>query len=258
MGREDGFDHLGEWMQRKSEVVVERLRGALSVWGLDLVHGFSLDQYNASVKSLYQVPDFGRNDALAVLIGNTKALWPLFLDMLSREPERLHHHAPLNQYVEDGVSAALDSIQVPVAFAVRWAHLDPKEGFAAQTMAEVSGLAARSATHLSVHPRFGPWIALRAVVIFDQSGERTTNAKLPCVDCPLHCLPVLERAMKVQQADPLDERSVGSGQHWRRWLAVRDACRVGRQFRYSESQIRYHYTHDPLFLASQLRWRDQG
>jgi methylmalonic aciduria homocystinuria type C protein len=28
---------------------------------------------------------------------------------------------------------------------------------------------------------------------------------------------------------------------WRLWLAVRDACPVGREHRYSDEQIRFHY-----------------
>jgi methylmalonic aciduria homocystinuria type C protein len=35
---------------------------------------------------------------------------------------------------------------------------------------------------------------------------------------------------------------------WRSWLAVRDACPVGRSARYAEEQIAYHYTKDPSHL----------
>ena len=30
-------------------------------------------------------------------------------------------------------------------------------------------------------------------------------------------------------------------ERWRLWLAVRDACPVGRAHRYSDAQIRFHY-----------------
>ena len=37
-----------------------------------------------------------------------------------------------------------------------------------QTLAEVAGLAyTHPYSHLSLHPRFGPWFALRAVLVFD-------------------------------------------------------------------------------------------
>jgi hypothetical protein len=31
---------------------------------------------------------------------------------------------------------------------------------------------------------------------------------------------------------------------WRAWVAVRDACPVGRASRYGDEQIRYHYAKD--------------
>lgn len=39
---------------------------------------------------------------------------------------------------------------------------------------------------------------------------------------------------------------------WRRWLAVRDACPVGRAHRYSDAQIAYHYTKDRGVLRDAL------
>lgn len=35
---------------------------------------------------------------------------------------------------------------------------------------------------------------------------------------------------------------------WRPWLAVRDACPLGREHRYSEQQVAYHYTKDAKWL----------
>jgi len=32
--------------------------------------------------------------------------------------------------------------------------------------------------------------------------------------------------------------------HWQAWLAVRDACPVGKAARYDDSQIRWHYALD--------------
>lgn len=32
------------------------------------------------------------------------------------------------------------------------------------------------------------------------------------------------------------------------WIAVRDACPIGREHRYPEDQLRYHYTKDRSLL----------
>jgi hypothetical protein len=39
-------------------------------------------------------------------------------------------------------------------------------------------------------------------------------------------------------------RAVGSKgpERWRAWLEVRDACTAGREHRYSDEQIAYHYS----------------
>ena len=42
-------------------------------------------------------------------------------------------------------------------------------------------------------------------------------------------------------------------ENWRSWVAIRDACPLGKAHRYSDEQIRYHYTKDiKLLEASEL------
>jgi hypothetical protein len=53
------------------------------------------------------------------------------------------------------------------------------------------------------------------------------------------------RALASEPVDP--EKGLP---HWEDWLAVRDACPVGRHFRYPEGQLRYHYTRDASALQS--------
>ena len=36
--------------------------------------------------------------------------------------------------------------------------------------------------------------------------------------------------------------------NWRTWLAMRDACPIGKGVRYGEQQIRYHYLKDRSIL----------
>jgi methylmalonic aciduria homocystinuria type C protein len=109
-----------------------------------------------------------------------------------------------------------------------------------QRLAERAGFAPLSSGRLSAHPVYGPWFALRAVVVFDVDGPDgpAPFANAPCAGCDAPCRVAFEHALAVSDArsDPalLHER-------WRPWLAVRDACPVGRDWRYSEEQILYHY-----------------
>ena len=59
----------------------------------------------------------------------------------------------------------------------------------------------------------------------------------------------------------LTGRAAGSLDHghveaqWADWLALRDRYGVGREHRYSDAQIRYHYTRDKSVLAHALATR---
>lgn len=37
---------------------------------------------------------------------------------------------------------------------------------------------------------------------------------------------------------------------WQKWVRIRDACSIGREWRYSDDQIRYHYVADRALLRS--------
>jgi hypothetical protein len=44
-------------------------------------------------------------------------------------------------------------------------------------------------------------------------------------------------------------RALATPNDWRAWLAVRDACPIGRDYRYDDDQLRYHYTKDRAALG---------
>ena len=51
----------------------------------------------------------------------------------------------------------------------------------------------------------------------------------------------LDKAMKKHQGSAYGP-ALGNG--WRDWVRVREVCPVGQSARYSDDQIRYHYTLD--------------
>ena len=207
--------------------------------GFDLLQPLQVGWYNRAVSEAYRLPDFSEPSSLAVLVGNTRALWRPFCQALSGDDALATAVAPLDEYTERVLRAAVDGLAVPSV--VRFGHQPPPHRVAMQRLAHVAGLAYLAPSHLSVHPVYGPWIALRAVVVIDRPGPPgpAPEPPRPC-ECEGHCLPFLERALADSQE--LAQRSVQAS--WRSWLAIRDACPVGRQHRYGERQIRYHYLHD--------------
>jgi methylmalonic aciduria homocystinuria type C protein len=127
--------------------------------GLDLVQPFQVAWYNRPVADAFRLPDFGRSSALGILVGNTRAIWPRFLDALRANRPGPDERNPLDSYVQAIVLPALEPL-IPRS-EVRWAQ-DPPPCLAVQRLARLSGLAYLSPSHLNVHATYGPWIALRA------------------------------------------------------------------------------------------------
>lgn len=239
-----------EWLAQ----VVARLACS----GLDLARAFDASEYDAMARAhggLRPLAAFVRPRPLALLVGNTRALWPHFLAAYRSDPALRAAPDPLDTWVAARVSDALASS--PVASVL---HLASDRGEHLVSMlraAEASGLARTGPAHLAVHPEHGPWFGLRALVVFDADAHtatapapaaggreagagRTARREAaddadPCRGCSAPCVVAMERAIAASA-------SADGGAAWTAWLAVRDACPVGRDSRYSEDQILYHYT----------------
>lgn len=218
--------------------VMATLSSGLGPLGFDLVAPFRLGDYNEQVEPRLRLDDAGSGDHLGVVIGNTRALWPLWLDALSRDQTLAACRDPLDAYTERCVHGVMAQLGVPAS--VRFAHETGARTPPIQRIAHIAGLAFLTETHMSVHPTYGPWIALRAVVSAATPGRlaRARSIAHPCGSCQLGCQPAFERAVATLAGAPSEANARA---HWRAWLACRDACPAGRAHRYSEAQIDYHY-----------------
>jgi methylmalonic aciduria homocystinuria type C protein len=194
------------------------------------------------VDDAFKLPDFGRACSLGVLVGNTRALWPRFLDALRADPRRLDEGNPLDGFVASAVLRALET--VAHRSEVRFAHDPPPRRVAMQWLAHVCGLVYLSASYFNVHAVYGPWIALRAAIVIDSDGPEggPPDTPNPCPDCKTDCMPRFRQVAGDGSAGTQGHEAISL--NWRAWLAVRDACPVGRPCRYSDEQIRYHYSKD--------------
>jgi cyanocobalamin reductase (cyanide-eliminating) / alkylcobalamin dealkylase len=200
--------------------------------GFDLAAPFAIEPGDAPL------PRFGRARALGVVVGNTRALWPRFAAAVAADPALAADPDPLDRYTEATLTAA-----APAGAAVYFAHVAYAEGHVpVQALAARAGLAAIAPSGLCVHPTFGPWIALRAVVAIDAPPPPPrAPATLPCT-CAAVCLAV--RA----ELDRDGRRFDPASPTWTDWVRLREACPVGRAHRYGEAQLRYHYTRDRTLL----------
>jgi methylmalonic aciduria homocystinuria type C protein len=224
---------------------VRHIAAGCAAAGLDLVQPLRVGWYNDRIEAELRVPDLGRPANLAVLIGNTRVLWERFVEALRRDPGRAAGDDPLDDYVIAAITEVLSAL--PHRREVRWAH-DTRTPVAMQRLAQIAGLAHLAPSHLSVHPVFGPWIALRAVAILDVEGpaQPPPAPPNPCDRCEDACLAAYRRAVDLAGASATSHGALS--EHWEHWRAIRDACPAGRAYRYGDAQIRYHYTKDRAIL----------
>lgn len=210
------------------ERVTDRVASMVAVDGLDLAAPVDVNRYNAVVDEPYRVPTFDRESTLGIVLGNTKAMWPCFVEAMKNDTALFASENPLDDYVMGIVREAV--AHVPFETEVRFSHEPPPRRVAMQRLAEIASLAWLSPAHLSIHPTYGPWFALRALVVVDLDGPPTIEPPAPCAYCESGCKPTL--AWALGSDDPND------------WIAVRDACPMGAKYRYNEPQLRYHYEKD--------------
>jgi methylmalonic aciduria homocystinuria type C protein len=215
--------------------------------GLDVVQPFRVDWFNAAVEPSLRLPDWGRNSTLGIVVGNTRRLWRPFTNAIFNDPELIQRDHPLDTYVEtaltDITGRCIGARQVTL-----WAHQTVPSAIPIQRIAEASGLAYLSPSHLSIHPAFGPWLALRAVVVVDTDGPpgEAPRAPDPCARCAKPCLEPLAQALALSP-------DVGRGdveRNWRAWALVREVCPEGHAYRYDDEQLRYHYVKDRSILRT--------
>jgi cyanocobalamin reductase (cyanide-eliminating) / alkylcobalamin dealkylase len=214
------------WHRRR--VDIEALTAQLREHGLDIVHAFPARSV-ATEAGLDWLHDDARD--VGVLVGNSRALWEHFAASRGVDAELAAAPHPIEHYVEHALAASAPGARVIYAHATYDGVYRPF-----QRLAVAAGLAALAPSQLLIHPVYGPWFAVRAVLLV--AGEpppATPRIVQPC-DCAEHgCVPLFQAAC----TRPND---------WRAWLAVRDACPVGRSYRYSERQLAYHYTKDRQYL----------
>lgn len=235
--------------------LLDHLSESLELHGLDLVRPFSVRRVNKELSAEQKLPLLGFPDALGILVGNSRALWSPFLGAF--ESGELPLLDPLDHYIERSVAHATHlaarelspmAAQVLTEAWAGFSHRTQPRPLPMQKLAHLSGLALLGPAQLNIHPSFGPWIALRAVLVLPvDPANSLSNVPPPmpsrCSACSAPCRDELARALDASDASTTRVKSTLEvlTEQQRRFLRVREVCPLGSEARYSDSQIIYHY-----------------
>jgi len=223
--------------------MVAQFRKLIANRSFDIVHEFNTDWYNA-VKAAHLCPL--PPNKFALLVGNSKALWPRFLEFYRENASKGFEH-PFDTFVERSFQSILEEADEDgedVSRLVRLYfshHFEPERLVSFQKVAHVSGAATLDETlHLCVHERFGPWFSLRAIVVFLQDDIKPplTAPRPPAI--PLD--PAELQQAKAYLEKGLEARRNGGSEAWKDFIEVRGSVSYGREHRYDTPQLLYHYT----------------
>ncbi len=174
----------------------------------------------------------------ALLVGNTRDLWPRFVAAYLADAGLRAAQHPFDTFVETSLAAVIEDR------AVRFAHRMYDQAYVPmQRLAAAARLGALSATHLVIHPTYGPWFSLRALIAYETPAPALAAGFAGCAagDCQRGCEPLFAKTM-----------ASGRTATWRDWLSVRAACTTGTTWRFTDGQIIYHYTKDRRVIGTEM------
>src|SRR5687768_12220618 len=115
--------------------VLSRFQASCSRAGLDLVSSFAAAEYNRQVELPERLHDFGRPRALAVLVGNTRALWPAFTTAYAADALLSGSQNPLDLYVASSVEHAAEHAGAS-NYQAHFAHVTEPQALPIQRLAK--------------------------------------------------------------------------------------------------------------------------
>ena len=175
------------------------------------------------------------------MVGNGgRTLWERFVADVARDPRLLVGEAhPLDCYVAR-ILADVDPEPGP---GRRWVRCAADDGADVdfRTLAVEAGLGWGSPLGLVLHPRFGPWMGLRAACFTTEQWTPTRLGASPCASCSRPCVSACPAGAVGTR---FDIARCASAHAVPGPCAVichsRQACPVGTDHQYSDLQLHYH------------------
>jgi len=236
----------------------------LEAAGLDALGALAPDRYDALVPDGWRIAVQLPGAAVALVIGSGG-------HRLARKALAAGGRDPVERLTSIAVARCVDALRAEGraaralhAFERRDATGEPSSGAGAfadfVALGREAGLGAPSRLRVLVHPVYGPWLAIRSVVLTTAPVEPTPPLAgfAPCDGCPAPCQAACPA--NALEAGPLDwprcrdERLAGGDCATR--CAARHACVVGRAHAHAPD-VEAHFMGSSLRIAAESLARAQ-
>jgi epoxyqueuosine reductase QueG len=212
---------------------------ALARAGLSLHGVLAIADYDSLVPEPWRSAALAPGARSAIVVGNAgRALWDEFV----AAPELALEADPLDSYTRRVLeeAARLSSPPARVGF-----YPDQRQGqyLPLVKLAQRAGFGTPGRVGVLIHPSYGPWIAIRAVLLVHESlAPAQPEVFDPCTGCPAPCATACHGQV-------IGARGVDVAGCYRTRLTnpacalacdARSACVVGREHAYSRAQIAHH------------------
>jgi len=207
--------------------------------GLTLSGGLPIAAYDSLVSPPWRSAELAPGARGALVVGNAgRTLWERFQE----SAEAGLTDDPLDRYVRRALEAAASHWEPRAAVAF---YADRREGvyLPIVALARRAGFGTPGRIGVLIHPEYGPWLAIRAVLLVPESLSEEPVAPFdPCSGCPAPCaqacvgLAVGARGLDARRC--YDTRLADHGCAGA--CAARSACVVGRAHAYAPAQLAHH------------------
>jgi len=206
-----------------------------------------------------------------------------FIPRNSDEIRRSIPNNPLDTFTKDNIQRIMSDYtsKRSLDYEIFWSDDfdNPHRLVSMQRVASVSGQSYfDDHSMLNIHPTYGAWLAFRAVVIL--FCEQETPSRPELTPNPVPCLLSQNEEIAIQDAmkkalSRIQTKDLCSVLHqgrscksesskdqceneyddvYKLWIGVRDCIQIGKkEYRYSNSQLLYHYTKDVDVLVEELK-----
>lgn len=219
----------------------ERVLAHLADAGLALTGSIDIETYDALVPEPWRSARLAKDARSALIVGNAgRALWERFC----AAPERALATDPLDAYTRRVLDEAARLVAPRAAIGF---YADRREGvyLPLVALARRAGFGTPGRVGVLIHPVYGPWIAIRSVLLLaDRVDVAEPAVYSPCDDCPAPCARACHGG--VVGAQGVDSAACYQVRRTHPACAnacdARSACIVGPEHAYSREQIAHHST----------------